>query len=112
MKNPSISHAHKSSYTHTHFLSHTRGRQKEVHDQPLGYSILLMEVAAPVDQVDPMALPVHVPARPAPVAGTRFKRNVRSQIYPLLWAIPRDAGFWEKLLIGLVIATPPFPLAA
>ena len=57
MKNPSISHAHKSSYTHTHILSHTRGRQKEVHDQPLGYPILLMQVAAPVDQVDPMARP-------------------------------------------------------
>ena len=75
MKNPSISHAHKSSYTHTHILSHTRGRQKGVYDQPLGYSILPMEVAAPVDQVDPMALPVHVPAPSAPVAGAWFKRN-------------------------------------
>ena len=35
-----------------------------------------MQVAAPVDQVDPMALPVHVPARPGSVAGTRFKRNI------------------------------------
>ena len=38
-----------------------------------------MEVAAPVDQVDPMALPVHVPAPSAPVAGAWFKRNACPQ---------------------------------
>ena len=38
-----------------------------------------MQVAAPVNQIDPMALSLHVPARSAPVAGAWFKRNVRPQ---------------------------------
>ena len=59
--------------------SRTRGRQEEVFNEALGYPILLVKISAPVNQIDLMALSLHVPARSAPVAGAWFKRNVRPQ---------------------------------
>ena len=35
-----------------------------------------MKVSASIDKVDFMALSLHVPARSAPVAGTRFKWDI------------------------------------